>query len=394
MKIKNLSLLTAIIVVLFITACGGEKVQEKKIEKVLERNDINEMKELKGELSVKQHSLADQLNQLTKAIDAMDSNKSIPLVSIYDLVPRKFKHYIEVQANFNADKNIELFAEYNGVLTEILVKEGESVKKGQLLARIDDGGLSKQLVQAEVQEELTKITFERQKKLWDQNIGSEMQYLQAKANYKGQNKMVEQLRAQLGKTNIIAPFSGVVDEILIEAGNMVSAGGMSGIMRLINLDEVYAKAEVPENYIKTIKKGTAVNVIVPVLRDTIPTTISQVGNYIKPDNRTFRVEAAVVNKDWEIKPNMNAKLSIVNYSTDTAIVIPQNVISEDAEGNKYVYLIEDKNGDRAKVKRVFIEIGKAEGSFIEVLKGLKAGSQILDEGARTVVDGQTVEILK
>ena len=337
MKIKKKSTALLLIIPFLLAACSEKKASTTEglsTDEVIHRNDLNEMEALKKKLSAQQHNLAEQLGKLTDAIDALDSNKSIPLVSIYEIKTQRFKHYIEVQANFHSDKNIELFAEYNGLLTKVLIREGDRVKKGQVLAQIDDGGLSQQLTQAEVQEGLAKTTYERQKKLWNQDVGSEMQYLQAKANYEAQTKIVAQLRAQMSKTKIKAPFDAVVDEIMVEEGNMVMAGGMNAIMRLMNLDEVYVKADVPENYIKSIKKGTEAIISIPVLNDTLITTISQVGNFIKADNRTFRVEAVVENNNWDIKPNMNAKLTINNYISDSAIVIPQNVITECSNGEQ------------------------------------------------------------
>lgn len=388
---KRFTIISLFFALLLVTSCG-EKVQEQTLEKAIESGDINELKSIKADLSKKQHEIMGQLERVSKEIAKLDTAKTAPLVSTLAINPQTFKHYIEVQAGFNTEKNVLLFAEYNGTLTDILVKEGEQVSKGQLLAKIDDGGLSQQLLQAEVQAELSKTTYERQKKLWEQNIGSEMQYLQAKTNYEAQERAVAQLRKQLNKTRIEAPYAGVIDEVLIEEGNMVGPAA-GGVIRLINLDQMYAEADIPEGYISSVKKGKKVDVYIPVLQDTLEAELSQVNNFINPENRTFKIEARVQNKDWKIKPNMNAKLRIADYVADSTLLIPKNVISEDAEGKKYVFIVTDQKGNRATATKKFVELGLSEGNYYEVLSGISKGTAIINEGARTVLDGQKVEIL-
>jgi RND family efflux transporter MFP subunit len=388
---RKITIISLFFALLFAVSCG-EKVQERSLEKAIENGDISELKSIKAELSKKQHELVGQLERVSNEIAKLDTAKRAPLVSTLEIKPQMFKHYIEVQAGFDTEQNVLLFAEYNGTLTDVLVKDGEKVNKGQLLAKIDEGGLSQQLLQAEVQAELSKTTFERQEKLWKQDIGSEMQYLQAKTNYEAQQRIVGQLRKQLDKTRIKAPFAGVVDEIMIEEGNMVGPAA-GGVIRLINLDKMYAKADIPEVYVSSVKKGKKVDVFIPVLQDTIDAEISQVNNFINPENRTFKIEARVKNEDWNIKPNMNAKLRIADYVADSTLLIPKNVISEDAEGRKYIFIAADQKGKMATAKKQFVELGLSEGDYYEVLKGITPGNKVISEGARIVLDGQKVEIL-
>ncbi|MEQ8908396.1 MAG: efflux RND transporter periplasmic adaptor subunit [Vicingaceae bacterium] len=390
MRTKNI--FTLLFTFALLASCG-EKVQERSVEKAIESGNVEELKAMKAELSNKQHNLAEQLDQISKEISKLDTNKKFPLVTAFSVSPKQFEHFIEVQAGFNTEKNVVVYAEFSGMLTDVLVKEGQQVNKGQLIAKIDDGGISQQLIQAEVQAELSKTTFEKQKRLWNQDIGSEMQYLQAKADYEAKQKMVEQIQKQLGKTRIEAPFSGVIDEILIEEGNMVSPG-MSGVVRLLNLDQMYARADVPEVYIQSVEKGKLIDVFVPVLNDSLEAEISQVNHYISPDNRTFKVEARVKNENWKIKPNMNAKLKIADYVADSALLVPKNIISEDASGKKYLFVANKKDGMYSVAEKQFVDLGLAEGNYYEVKSGLKAGDIVIDEGARIVLDGQKVEILK
>lgn len=388
---KKVSIIAVIFAVVTLVGCG-EKKQERSIEKAIESGNLDELKSIRAELSTKQHKLATQMDQISKEILKLDTNKKVPLVSALEIKPKTFKHYIEVQASFDTEKNVVLYAEYSGKLKQVLVKAGTQVSQGQLLAIIDDGGLAEQLIQAEVQAELSKTTFERQEKLWKKDIGSEMQFLQAKANNEASQKVVEQIKEQFSKSKIVAPFSGVIDEIMIEEGNTVSPGA-SGVMRIINLDNMYARANIPEVYVPTVKRGKSVEVYVPVLGDTIAAMVSQANNYINPENRTFRIEARVNNENWAIKPNMNGKLRIADYVADSALLVPKNVISEDAEGKKYIFIASEIQGNMAVAKKQFVILGESEGNYYEVLKGLTSGLKIIDEGARIVLDGQKVEIL-
>ena len=248
------------------------------------------------------------------------------------------------------------------------------------------------MAQLQIQADLAKTTFERQKRLWDQKIGSEIQFLQAKSNYEAQEKAVKQLKQQIGKTAVRAPFSGTIDDVITEQGSVVSPG-QSQLFRIVNLKDMYIETDVPESYITSITNGKNVKVEFPVLGSELDAKVRQAGNFINPANRTFKIEVAVPNNDNKIKPNLTAKLKINDYTNENAILIPQSIISENAEGKQYVYTVTDKQDNKGKAKRVFIETGKTQGDYIEVLSGLENGNEIVDEGARSVKDGQEVKIL-
>jgi RND family efflux transporter MFP subunit len=240
---------------------------------------------------------------------------------------------------------------------------------------------------------LAKTTFERQERLWNQKIGSEIQYLQAKSNYEAQSRAVNQMKVQLEKTSVKAPFSGVIDDIITEQGSVV-APGQSQLMRIVSLNNMYIEVDVPENYINDVTKNKDVIVEFPVLDKVLNAKIRQAGNFINPANRSFKVEVAVPNKDKSIKPNLTAKLKINDYTNKTALLIPQSIISENANGDQYVYVVTDQNTENeAHVKRVIIQTGRTQGDVIEVLSGLEDGSEIIKEGARSVREGQTVKII-
>lgn len=301
-----------------------------------------------------------------------------------------FDHYIELQGSVDTKQNITIMPEMSGLLTQVYVKEGQKVVAGQILAKIDDGGLSQQIQQMQVQEQLAKTTFERQKRLWDQNIGSEIQFLQAKANYEGQSKAISSMQRTLSKTSVRAPFAGTIDDVITEQGNVVSPG-MTALFRLVSLKDMYINVDVPETYITSIKKGTEVTVEFPVLSEKMESTIRQTSSYINPANRSFSIEIPVDNKRGNIKPNLTARLKINDYTSENAILVPLSVISENQEGEQYVMIVnESENGLQAIRRKV--TTGKASGDLIEITEGLKIGDQVITEGARTVREGQLIDI--
>ena len=361
-------------------------------EAALESNDVETIQKKRDELTAQQTELEAEIKKLDAKLKDINPERNIPLVTAYEIEKDTFNHYLELQGSVETRKNVVLNAEMGGVLQRVYVEDGQKVSKGQTLAKIDDGGLSQQLAQMEIQRDLAKTTYERQKRLWDQQIGSEIQYLQAKSSYEGQVNAVNQMKSQLSKSVVSAPFSGVIDEIITEQGNVVSPG-QTPILRLVNLDDMYIKADIPENYIQNVTKGKMVEVTFPVLGETIETKVKQTGSYINPNNRTFNAEIEVPNKNKNIKPNLTARVKINDYTNDNAILVPQNIISENSNGEQYLYILEKTEDDHATAKRVIIETGKSQGDNIEVLKGLNGGELIIQEGARSVKEGQTVKIM-
>ncbi|MCH2035071.1 MAG: efflux RND transporter periplasmic adaptor subunit [Tenacibaculum sp.] len=374
----------------FLISCGSK---EQSVEAVLSSNDLTKIRAKKDELSTKSQDIANQIKQLDDAIAKLDTNKKIPLITTIQANSKEFVHFLELQGSVQTKKNVLVYPEVPGQLVSVLVKEGQKVAKGQALARIDDGGLSNQLAQLEANEALAKTTFERQKRLWDQRIGSEIQYLQAKTNYEAQKNAVTNLRKSIGKYTIRAPFTGIVDDVIKEQGTVVSPGPGAEVFRVVNLGDMYIETDVPETYISSVVKGKEVEIDFPILGTQVHSKVRQAGNFINPANRTFKVEIGVPNKDRAIKPNLTAKLKINDYTNPTAILIPQSIISENSKGQQYVYVVETSN-DKSIAKQVIIETGKTQGDVVEVTKGLTSGMEIVEEGARSVKDKQEVKILK
>ena len=377
-------------VTLLMTSCSKEK-NTTSVETVIAEGNLDALKSKRNEVLKSYDSIGNILAKLETAISEKATLKRLPLVTSYMVKDTLFKHYIDIQGDVDTKENLIIYPEFSGTLTNVYVKEGQAVTKGQVLARIDDGGLSSQLAQMQTQYDLAKTTYERQKRLWDQNIGSEIQYLQAKATMEGLDNSVNQMKAQLAKTTVRAPFSGTIDEVITDQGQVVTPGG-SQLMRIVSLKNMYVKASIPENYLGTIEKGTKVNVLFPSLGKAINGTVRQVGNFINPNNRTFEVEIAIPNEDQMIKPNLVANLEINDYSNENALIIPDNVLQENARGDKFVYVIDSLENSEGKVSKTQVETGMSYDGFIEILNGLKEGQTIVKDGAITMRDGLTIKV--
>jgi RND family efflux transporter MFP subunit len=246
--------------------------------------------------------------------------------------------------------------------------------------------MSQQLASIENQYALAKTTFERQKNLWDKKIGSEIQFLQAQAQMISAQKSVAQMRAQVAKTVIRAPFSGTIDEVFVERGQVV-APSPQGLMRIVNLSNMYVSTTVPETYIGKLKVGTVVDVFLTSLGKTYKGKVRQVANFINPSNRSFGIEVSVPNPDNLLRPNQVAKLKIIDYTVNNAIIVPTNVVQEDGEHNKFVFIATNVTGKKGVAKKVLVKVGKSSDNVTEILSGLTENDVIVTEGANTIADG-------
>ena len=388
---KNTYLL--ILITVFLNSCSNKK--QLSLEEVLVTNDVELLKSRKSEIDAKLEELSLDLDQLNNKLSILNKDRNTPLITTITTSEEKFNHFIELQGNVKTKQNVLVYPEMPGILNKVYVKEGQKVIKDDILATIDDGGLSQQLLLLKSNEQLAKTTFERQKRLWDQQIGSEIQYLQAKTSYDSQKNATRQLKKQLGKFTIRAPFSGIIDDVFKEKGTVVAPGPGAEMFRIINLSNMYIETDVPESYISSIKKNKMVEVNFPILGRSYDSSIRQVGNFINPSNRTFRIEVGIPNLDGEIKPNLTAKLRLNDYSNSNAILIPQSIISENAKGQQFIYVVKDnKEKNQVYAERLVIETGKTNGDFIEVTKNLDANVEVILEGARSVNNGQVVKVIK
>ena len=373
---------------LLLLACGQEKGEINAVNQT--PTNLEELQNQKVNYTDQINTLNQELKQVNETILSLTGDEKRTLVTAFQAESKVFNHTVEVQANIKTRQNLLLSPEFSGRLEQILVVEGQNVKKGKLLAMIDDAGLQDQLDQMNLQLALSKTTFERTQRLWDQKIGSEMMYLEAKTRYKTQQKQVAQMKEQLAKTKIYAPFNGVIDEITAKEGETV-APGMSPILRIVNLNSMYVESDVPENYLKNITKGSSATVTIPVLNETQTTIIRQTGNFIQPSNRTFRIEAPLDNPTGLIKPNLNARLSVIDYANQEAIMIPLRVVRENAKGETFVFVLETPEENNGfTTSQQFVSLGKAQNEMVEIIEGIELNDLIVDEGVSLLVAGQKV----
>ena len=386
MRTVYLLLLTTITLV----SCGEKK--QPTLDEVIATQDLTKIRTKKTELDQQSQEISEKIKLLIAEIDKLDTLKRVPLVTALEAKQEVFNHYLELQGDVKTKQNVLIYPEMPGTLEKVYVTRGQNVSKGQVLATIDDGGIAQQVAQLEATTALAKTTFERQKSLWEQKIGSEIQFLQTKTNYEAQKNSLAQIKKQLGKSTILAPFSGVIDDVIKEQGTVVAPGMGSEIFRIVNLNNMYIETAVPEKYISNVTKGKNVEVFLPMLSKTLNTKIRETGNFINPANRTFMIEIEILNSDKSIKPNLTAKLKINDYTSRKAILIPQSIISENAEGQQYVYIITDLNGTKGIAKQTVVKTGKTQGDVIEILEGISEGDMLIQAGARSVKNGQEVKI--
>lgn len=385
---------TLFIIAIILTSCGADQ-SERSVDDIISDGNLETILSKRSEVKVKQSEIQNALKKLDEAIKDLDKSDNSALVTTQTISDTLFRHFIEIQGSVATKQNVIIYPEYQGTLTRIFVTEGDRVRKGQVLARIDDGGLGSQLSQLEVQAQLAKTTYERQQRLWEQKIGSEIQYLQMKANYESAQNAVNQLQSQVAKTAVKAPFSGVIDDVITDQGTVVAPG--QALFRIVNLDHMYIEAEVPERYLNSVVPGKDVEIDLPILGETFSSKVRQTGNYINPANRAFSIEVDVPNNNGNVKPNLTARLRINDYTNENALLVPLSVISENAQGEQYVFIVNTntEEGDSRQnsfATRKIITTGVAQGDYVEVLTGLTKGDVIIVEGARTVKDGQEITI--
>ena len=361
-------------------------------ESIIESNDIEKIKLARKTIVASQQDLNTKIELLDNRIEELNENPQLPIVQVVSVNPSQFDHYIQVQGSVKSDQLINILPEFSGIIKNIYVKSGDKVKKGDPLVKIDDGGLKEQLSQLEIKFELTKTTFERQKRLWEQKIGSEIQFLETKSMFEAQKQAINQLKKQIQKTLIQAPFKGTIDNVIVKLGEVVYPG-RSNLMMLLNMDNLYVESNVPEKYISSIKVGNKAILEFPLIGKSVSTIIRQSGNYIHPINRTFKIEMDIESVDFGVKPNLNSKVRINDYSNKKALMINQNIISVDSNNEEFVYKLYSKN-NKDYVTKTTIETGKSDGKNIEVTSGLNQGDFIVSEGIRKLVDNSRVKIIK
>lgn len=364
---KRISISILFLATLFLAACGGGENKGNKAEQ------LAKLKQQRSELDKKIKDL--------EAASALKSPKKATPVSVMEVTPQVFNSFIEVQSQIVGDENILATPQAPGTVTNILVHTGQKVKKGQLLATLDAASVDQQIQGSEIALSLKKALYEKQKNLWAQGIGSEVQLMQLKADYEGALKTKEGLLATRNTFRIIAPISGTVDNMSLKLGD-VATPGQSGI-RVVSFDKLKAEANLGENYIGKVKTGDPVTLVFPDMNDSIKTKLSYVSQSVDPVSRAIRVQINLVNNN-KFFPNMSCKMKISNYQNSNALVIPVSVVQKTAEG-EMVYI-----ADGGKAKATKVTTGRNANGMVEILSGLKAGDKIVTEGFGDLDDGEAV----
>lgn len=369
MTIKRILILAAIPVL--IASCGGEGDAETT------ESDLDE-------LISERDSLKTRLSEINEQIAALDTTarSNQPIVTAEYVQIKDFYHKIEVQGAVETDQNAMINAEASGTIRRVHVKEGDKVRQGQPLITIDAAVLSSQIQELETQLELATFMFDKQKKLMEEGVGTEIEYEQAKAQKNSLEKSIQTMRSQAGKTVVRAPFAGVVDEVMVSVGELASPG--IPLMRVVNNSDVKITASLSENLLGKVYEGTKVELMFPSLNDTvIKSSITSRGNFIDPVNRTFRIRIDVENNKL-LLPNQLAKVQVTDFSQKDAIVVPIGAVLQDTRNNNYVYKLVKTKGDFFNVKKIFVDvISRYDGEAC--VKPIDEGA--LTEKSRVVVGG-------
>ncbi|MDD2529046.1 MAG: efflux RND transporter periplasmic adaptor subunit [Lentimicrobiaceae bacterium] len=370
--IKKSLILTA--VVLFAVACN--KPADKKAQ-------LADLKKQRDELNM-------QIQSLEQELGGSDSlaNKKMTTVAITEAEKSSFDHYIEVQGKVDGEDNIAVSAQTPGLITAVLVKEGDAVKKGEVMALTDNSVLQQQIENVKTQLNFATNLYNKQKALWDQEIGSEVQYLTAKNNKESLEANLAALNDQLEMTKIKSPINGTVEEVNLKVGQMASPGMPA--VRVVNFSSAKVVADISETYASRVKKGDKVIVFFPDFKKEIETKIHFTSKYINPVNRTFLTEVKLRPSDIEYRANMLAVVKINDYTNPSTFVIPVSLLKDSSSG-KYIYTAKEENG-RLIARRKIVEVGRTYNGMAEIISGLEKGDKIITTGYNNLVEGQLIKL--
>lgn len=331
------------------------------------------------------------IQKLQDSIEAQSPSQKVgKLVTTMPLKAEDFQHFIEIQSNVEAEDMVFASSQMGGSILSLRVKEGSHISRGSLIATVDSEPIRKQIEQTENALALARDVFTRQDRLWKQKIGTEMQFLQAKNRVEQLEKTIELLQIQLKKANVYAPISGVVERVVLEAGELAGPG--APIVQILNPRKLKIVAQAPEIYTKSVRRGQRVKVIIPALDDfEFSAPITLIGSSIHPANRTFKVEVATNSHNGKLKPNLLAKIIVNDKTYPNVIAIPADLIRQDVEGNDYVMILVTKDGESVAHKSI-IQTGDTYGGKIIVEEGLKETDIVIAEGASSLVDGELVKV--
>ena len=350
--------------------------------------------ELKSQ-KTKLQKIKTSITELEKEISAIDpdfakKNRKATLITTINVEKKTFEHYIEVSGAVKSRKNVMISAENMGNINRIFVNEGSEVKRGQLIISMDIELYQRSLDQLKTEYALAETMFEKQSNLWDQNIGTEVQYLQAKNRKESLENQIANIKTQISKSQIRAPFAGTIESVLVREGEMAQMG--SPLVRIVNHRDMYIKADLSESHIGKFKKGDKTIINFPSLNQTIESRISSVGQIIDIQNRTFSIEALLPITKFTIKPNLLAIVKLKDFEKEEAVVIPTKLIQKDNKG-EFVFITET-DSDEVIAKKIQIDRGITYKNSTMVTNGLTGKEMLIDEGFRDVANGGKVKVVE
>ncbi|GHB82881.1 efflux RND transporter periplasmic adaptor subunit [Persicitalea jodogahamensis] len=375
---KTNNILIAAVTTFLLIACGGGEDNSLAGKQA----ELAKLKSEQSELNQKIKALETEVAKLDTTSKREDRAKA---VTVSPVLSQNFQHYVEVQGTVDAKNSVMVSPKSGGVLTSVLVKEGDYVRQGATMARVDNSVMKESIAEVQNQLALANTVYEKQARLWEQKIGTEIQYLQAKNNKEALEKKIATLNTQLGQSNIAAPISGVVDQVIAKVGEMAAPG--APIARVVNLSNLKIVAKVADSYVASVKKGDEVIVKFPDLDQEYKARITFVSTTVDPLTRTFRIEANLPSSN-SLKPNMLAQVQINDATKKDALVIDQNLV-QSTENGTVVYVAENEGGKKVAKSRT-VKTGLSYNGQIEILAGLKAGDEIITQGYQEVADGQAV----
>ena len=362
-----------------LVSCGQQS------EKQEIRKQIAQYKKEKNELEEKIQTLNKELEDLS---EGGASSYQVP-VFVKKMQPEAFRHFVNANGSVEAVEDAFISPETNGQIKKIYVEEGDRVKKGQLLIHLKTMVLESNIKEVKTNLELAQKTYEKQKRLWEDSVGSEMEYLQAKNKKESLEAKLETLKAQLDMSSMEAPFNGIVEEITQKTGELASPG--QPILHLVNLKKLKIKAELSEKFLQHINKGDQVRINFPALDNYSKTTsISRKGSIVDEESRTFTIEANFSNQDEKIKPNQVAIINVNDFTNKEAMVVPSEIIKQDMKGD-YIYITEEKNG-AITASKIYVETGRSYNNKTVIKEGIKPGQKVITAGYTQVSESSEVNI--
>jgi membrane fusion protein (multidrug efflux system) len=355
---------------------------EKKSDLASKKQELADLKAQQTELTAKIKALQ---SEVTKLDPTQAEQVKVKEVVVAPLSVTTFKHFVELQGTIDAKNNVQVTPKSGGAVTAVYVKEGDAVRAGTVLAKIDDQILRESVEEVRNQLSLANTVFEKQSSLWKQQIGTEIQYLQAKNNKEGLEKRLATLNVQLSQSSVTSPISGIVDQVNVKTGETAMPG--MGIVRVVNLSQLKVVAKVADSYAGSVRKGDAVVVRFPDINKELTTRISFVSTTVDPLSRTFNIEAPLPS-DNSLKPNMLAQVKINDISKTKTIVIDQNLVQNTENGQLVYVAVSEGNKKLAKARQV--KTGLSYGGQVEIITGLNSGDQLITQGYQELVDGQPI----